>query len=59
MAKVTFTIQLGDNFTDAFTDYVTVFNIRPAQCELLFPVVAVLPDRRKLGHGNLRQQPGV
>ena len=23
----------------------TVFNIRPAQCELLFPVVAVLPDR--------------
>ena len=32
------------SFTDAFTDYVTVFNIRPAQCELLFPVVTVLPD---------------
>ena len=31
-----------DNFEDAFTDYVTVFNIRPAQCELLFPVVTVL-----------------
>ena len=39
MAKVTFT---GEVFTDAFTDYVTVFNIRPAQCELLFPVVTVL-----------------
>ena len=39
-------IQPGgdDNFADAFTDYVTVFNIRPAQCELLFPVVSVLPD---------------
>ena len=33
-----------DNFEDAFTDYVTVFNIRPAQCEILFPVVTVLPD---------------
>ena len=43
MAKVTFTGD--DSFTDAFTDYVTVFNIRPAQCELLFPVVSVLPDR--------------
>ena len=32
-----------DNFEDAFTDYVTVFNIRPAQCELLFPVVTVMP----------------
>ena len=40
MAKVTFTGD--DSFTDAFTDYVTVFNIRPAQCELLFPVVTVL-----------------
>ena len=29
---------------DAFTDYVTVFNIRPAQCELLFPVVTVLGE---------------
>ena len=46
MAKATFTDPTGlvDNFEDAFTDYVTVFNIRPAQCELLFPVVAVLPD---------------
>ena len=33
---------MEDNFEDAFTDYVTVFNIRPAQCELLFPVVTVL-----------------
>ena len=32
-----------DNFEDAFTDYVTVFNIRPAQCEILFPVVTVIP----------------
>ena len=47
MAKATFTDPAGpvDNFLDAFTDYVTVFNIRPAQCELLFPVVAVQPDR--------------
>ena len=47
MAKVTFTgggDDDGGSFTDAFTDYVTVFNIRPAQCELLFPVVSVLPD---------------
>ena len=46
MAKATFTDMQGgdDNFEDAFTDYVTVFNIRPAQCELLFPVVSVLPD---------------
>ena len=45
MAKATFTDPTGDvdNFADAFTDYVTVFNIRPAQCELLFPVVSVLP----------------
>ena len=44
MAKATFTDMQGgdDNFEDAFTDYVTVFNIRPAQCELLFPVVTVL-----------------
>ena len=44
MAKATFTDPTGtdDNFVDAFTDYVTVFNIRPAQCELLFPVVTVL-----------------
>ena len=45
MAKALFTDMQGgdDNFEDAFTDYVTVFNIRPAQCELLFPVVTVLP----------------
>ena len=45
MAKATFTDPTGsvDNFVDAFTDLVTVFNIRPAQCELLFPVVSVLP----------------
>ena len=45
MAKAAFTDASGgdDNFEDAFTDYVTVFNIRPAQCELLFPVVTVLP----------------
>ena len=44
MARATFTDMQGgdDNFADAFTDYVTVFNIRPAQCELLFPVVTVL-----------------
>ena len=43
MAKAAFTDMQGgvDNFEDAFTDYVTVFNIRPAQCELLFPVVTV------------------
>ena len=48
MARATFTDPTGNlvnNFEDAFTDYVTVFNIRPAQCELLFQVVAVLPDR--------------
>ena len=46
MAKATFTDPAGniDNFEDAFTDYMTAFNIRPAQCELLFPVVSVLPD---------------
>ena len=45
MAKALFTDMQGgdDNFEDAFTDYVTVFNIRPAQCELLFPVVTVIP----------------
>ena len=46
MAKATFTDPIGlvNNFEDAFTDYVTVFNIRPAQCEILFPVVTVRPD---------------
>ena len=44
MAKAAFTDPTGlvNNFEDAFTDYVTVFNIRAAQCELLFPVVTVL-----------------
>ena len=44
MAKATFTDPTGvvNDFEDAFTDYVIVFNIRPAQCELLFPVVTVL-----------------
>ena len=46
MAKATFTDPTGlvNNFVDAFTDLLTVFNIRPAQCELLFPVVTVRPD---------------
>ena len=46
MAKAAFTDMQGgdDNFEDAFTDYVTVFNIRPAQCEILFPVVTALPE---------------
>ena len=58
MARATFTDPSGDidNFADAFTDYVTVFNIRPAQCELLFPVVTV---KECLEYGNLRHQPGV
>ena len=63
MARVTFTdddADDGDTFVDAFTDYVTVFMIRPAQCELLFPVVTVMPmESGGLGHGNLRHQPGV
>ena len=44
MAKAAFTDESGgaDNFEDAFTGYTTAFNIRPAQCELLFPVVSVL-----------------
>ena len=58
MAKALFTDMQGgdDNFEDAFTDYVTVFNIRPAQCELLFPVVTV---NESVEYGNLRHQPGV
>ena len=61
MAKALFTDMQGgdDNFEDAFTDYVTVFNIRPAQCELLFPVVTVKPGRNMWEYGNLRHQPGV
>ena len=50
MAKATFTDMQGgdDNFEDAFTDYVTVFNIRPAQCEILFPVVSVFPETSEM-----------
>ena len=45
MARATFTDESGDsNFLDAHSDSVAVFNIRPAQCTLLFPVVSVLPD---------------
>ena len=33
----------GNNFDEVFTDPMAVFNIRPAQCQLLFPVVSVLP----------------
>ena len=40
-ARVTFK---GDAFEDAFTDAATIFEIRPAQCTLLFPYAAVLPD---------------
>ena len=52
MARAAFTDMQGgdDNFEDAFTDYVTVFNIRPAQCELLFPVVTVLPATAERGN---------
>ena len=44
MAKASFTDASGgdDNFEDAFTGYVTVFNIRPAQCEMLFPLVTYI-----------------
>ena len=38
-AEVTFA---GDNFDDVLTDPMAVFKIRPAQCELLFPVVTVM-----------------
>ena len=50
MAKATFTDMQGgdDDFADAFTDYVTVFNIRPAQCEILFPVVTALPETSEM-----------
>ena len=41
-AEVTFA---GDDFTKVFTDPATVFNIRPAQCELLFQVVSVVPNQ--------------
>ena len=41
MAKITFE---GDDFEDVFTDYVTVFEIRPAQCEMLYPLVTYIQD---------------
>ena len=40
-ARVTFE---GAAFDDAFTDAATIFEIRPAQCTLLFPYAARLPD---------------
>ena len=45
-ARVTLidTDTMTDTFDDAFTSPMTIFNIRPAQCELLFPVVTVTPD---------------
>ena len=54
MARALFTDMQGgdDNFEDAFTDYVTVFNIRPAQCELLFPVVTVVPATSEMNMWN-------
>ena len=54
MAKATFTDPAGnvDNFAEAFTDYVTPFNIRPAQCELLFPVVSVIPETPEMNMWN-------
>ena len=42
-ARVTF--METDMFVDAFTPSADIFNIRSAQCELLFPVVSVLPNR--------------
>ena len=39
-ARVTFE---GAAFDDAFTDAATIFEIRPAQCTLLFPYAARLP----------------
>ena len=58
MARATFTDMQGgnDNFADAFTDYVVVFNIRPAQCD------TSLSGRGcygYVGYGTLRHQPGV
>ena len=51
MGEITARVTLIDTergietFDDAFTSPLVIFNIRPAQCELLFPVVSVLPDR--------------
>jgi hypothetical protein len=40
-ARVTFS---GDDFEDAFTSSMAIFEIRHAQCTMVFPVVTVLPD---------------
>ena len=40
-ARVTFT---GDDFEDAFTSSMAIFEIRHAQCTMVFPVVTVMPD---------------
>ena len=43
-ARATFTDGSNEaNFLDAYSGSATVFNIRPAQCELLYPVVTVIP----------------
>ena len=39
-ASITFS---GDDFVDASTDAMAIFEIRPAQCTLLFPYAARLP----------------
>ena len=50
MGNITASVTLVDTemgvdiFDDAFTSPMTIFEIRPAQCTLLFPVVSVLPD---------------
>jgi hypothetical protein len=40
-ARVTFS---GSDFEDAYTSAATIFEIRHAQCTMVFPVVTVLPD---------------
>ena len=40
-ARVTFS---GDDFEDAFTSSMAIFEIRHAQCTMVFPVVTVMPD---------------
>ena len=48
-----------DTFDDAFTSPPVIFEIRPAQCELLFPVVSVLPNRGNWDTAISVNQPGV
>ena len=38
------TVSGTDTFDDASTSPMTVFEIRPAQCEMLFPLVTYIPD---------------